>query len=723
MSQSNRSSATYFPASSAPNGVIAALWTDLEVDGESSIIAGQHYSPDCFVIVWKNVRYKNHPEWRFTFQIQLWKAPSWNQFYRQSEIRLSYQTISSFNGNYAAGIEDQEGLKGVGGVYGGESASIMAGTTWRFYQVSNHLVLNKLTLEFTDNSTQTKYDIVEDPEYLAGYHLNYGLGSHPSDAGAWLKALGGTYTILMTFGGLIVGQNFLPLTLPVSCILVGMNWISSFAYAQQTDVEPYQVVDGDRSNGLLSAYTLSDVVDASLCCQLKFGLKDSETEGWHCLTVKATAEYFEMDLITGNVINTSTVSSDVYVKTGPDNNNDWSTAGIVYGGCTYPHLYIGCYDNADICKLYLNAGCPIDVWANVTTGAVWYNLSLYNPVQVLKNFSDNNEWFQRVKFTADSTGFWYIKVCAKHPTQGCGEYTLKIESPSGGGGCPFAHVWNGSEYVKDNNLLPASELSLGSDVQDHYKMEQPMIPKYTNRFFSVYSLEIAENEHEHSYFDQVKLQTVDYDPNINVAVSPTGQILTYTAPIPPKIALDTLGTDQSALMSVMDNEYFEAYAGDSLLVSFGELNLTQGAKLVLRADAWKVSIHVQIQAQNSDWNDVASIIPRVNWATDIIDLSPFLPNTTTEVRIRLYFTAHHKIDFLGIDTSPQADITVHDAILIFANHSVQGPVTFRLFETDTIYAELTPGQQIQLFFIATNQLAQENRSFILYSAGHYEKVD
>lgn len=30
--------------------------------------------------------------------------------------------------------------------------------------------------------------------------------------------------------------------------------------------------------------------------------------------------------------------------------------------------------------------------------------------------------------------------------------------PSGGGGCPFVYVWNGTSYVVDNNVLPESEI-------------------------------------------------------------------------------------------------------------------------------------------------------------------------------------------------------------------------------------------------------------------------
>ena len=57
-----------------------------------------------------------------------------------------------------------------------------------------------------------------------------------------------------------------------------------------------------------------------------------------------------------------------------------------------------------------------------------------------------------------------------------------------------------------------------------------MIPYYAGSRFSVYSIMLGEFENEHSYLDQVKLLAVDHDPNVNVALAPEGQILTYTNP-------------------------------------------------------------------------------------------------------------------------------------------------------------------------------------------------
>ena len=99
----------------------------------------------------------------------------------------------------------------------------------------------------------------------------------------------------------------------------------------------------------------------------------------------------------------------------------------------------------------------------------------------------------------------------------------------------------GSQYVIDNNLLPASEGSNGADVNDYYRLEQKLVPIYEEGFLSLYSLQIREFEHEHTYLDTIKLFAVDHDPNIKVGVTLDGQILTYEDPVPPISAVNSRG--------------------------------------------------------------------------------------------------------------------------------------------------------------------------------------
>jgi|GEM_PF-2414918 len=289
------------------------------------------------------------------------------------------------------------------------------------------------------------------------------------------------------------------------------------------------------------------------------------------------------------------------------------------------------------------------------------------------------------------------------------------------GGCPFVYVWNGTEFVIDNNLVTGSAKSNGTEVEDYYRLEQDLVPLFEGYFNSYYSLKISEFQQEHSYFDQVQLFAVDHQANVSVAASSTGEILTYQDPYPPITAVDEANVSWLAELSEIDGEYYEGYDGSFLVLNFGEVT-GQTAKLVFQTDPpppgdTKTSIYIQVLNSSESWVDVVSIIPRTYWATDIIDLSDYLLSDG-ELVVRFYFTFNHRVGFVGLDTTPQAEIDVEDANLLLAYHSEEGFVTAELRNDDDVYAELVPDQQITLLFSAAKPDG-EARTFIFYVKGYY----
>ena len=300
-------------------------------------------------------------------------------------------------------------------------------------------------------------------------------------------------------------------------------------------------------------------------------------------------------------------------------------------------------------------------------------------------------------------------------------YYKKEYNPPPSGGCPYVYTWNGSGYMLDNNVLGLSEVSGGSDVEDYYRLEHSMIPYYAGSRFSVYSIMLSEFENEHSYLDQVKLLAVDHPPDVNVALTPEGQILTYTNPSPPVSAIDNYGQDWLPWLLEPDNNYYQGFPGEWLLIDFGNLDVSQTAKLVLRANLeWKKDycIHVQTLNENGEWTDRTVLRTRYNWSTLIVDLSGYLPNPDGSLKIRLYLAGIHKIDYIGLDTSPQQNIQVYTAPPVLALHSEGGKITWKLLLNDQVYAELLPGQQIQIYFALPN--TDKARTFIVYLEGHYQ---
>jgi hypothetical protein len=313
-------------------------------------------------------------------------------------------------------------------------------------------------------------------------------------------------------------------------------------------------------------------------------------------------------------------------------------------------------------------------------------------------------------------------VCAGSLAEAWGFMGVEWTAPysgGGGGGCPFISTWNGTHYVLDNNLLPQSEMSNGTDVDDYYRLEQTLVSEDGK-----YKLLISEFESEQSFIDYVNLIAVDHATNVNVGVSPYGEILTYTNPYAPVSAITNEKKNVKDLLSSVDGDYYEGYNASYIILNFGDdLDLSQGAKLVLRTDmkCADVCLKAQVQNENGEWKDVASVIPRAYWSTDIIDMSKFLPDARGNLKVRLYFTANHKLDFVGLDTSPEATTNVQQGELVSAAHSKDGDIKSKLLHIDGVYAELLPAKQIELMFNLPSN-SNEKRTFIIYTRGHYVKT-
>ncbi len=297
----------------------------------------------------------------------------------------------------------------------------------------------------------------------------------------------------------------------------------------------------------------------------------------------------------------------------------------------------------------------------------------------------------------------------------------------GGGACPYVSTWNGTHYVLDNNILPAAEHSNGADVEDYYRLEQPFAPTYQGTRRSAYSLQIREFENEHDYFDHVKLLAVDHSSDVNVAVTPYGEILTYSNPVPPVSAVDDDGIDVLSLLSSVDGNYYQGYNGSYVTLTFASTDVSNGVKLIVREDdplrhPWlKSPVYVQVLNATGEWDTVAVFHTRTYWATDIINMTGYLPDSEGNLKVRLCFVSNDKIDYVGLDTTSQASIEIHQADLISAFHSTQGNVKPLLIKNDQTYAELIPGELIQLTFLLPNN-QNEERAFILYTEGYYNTI-
>lgn len=290
----------------------------------------------------------------------------------------------------------------------------------------------------------------------------------------------------------------------------------------------------------------------------------------------------------------------------------------------------------------------------------------------------------------------------------------------GGGGCPYIAPWNGYFFDAENNLLRLSESSPSVDVEDWYLIQQqlPMKDGY-------YAFQIQEFENEESLFDCIKLYTVDHLQAFKVGVRPTGEVIPYKEPRSPLSATDSGNNDVLPLIQCEGDDIYEGDTGEWLLLNFGSIR-TQAANLILNSDDIIKSPCLDIHVNNgAGWQPVTTIIPRVKFATDVIDLSDYIEDPSEDFMVRIDLSASHKIDYIGLETLPipSSVVEIKEAPLKIGAHIVDGDVTEKLLTVDSDCVLLSIGYDIRLFFDIPRQNPGFQRDLLFYAYGQYYTVN
>lgn len=401
-----------FPSTTKPNAVIAAVWSDLDVDSESSIITGlyEFVSRKYFVVTWKNVRHKASNQ-RLTFQIIL-RDQTW---YAQSHIWISYQSVSAINTEFAVGIEDHEGYKGKGGVLDGSVLASYNEQTLHYTQNSNTFLLKNLKLRLLSSSSDSVVNILDEamPEYMRGYHVKLKDTPPPEEDPNYMygAALAGGVTLLLGgYGGIIL----LGCTV-VDSFLVYMDWVEALAYYQYSKLDPIEFVDWNQDVSI-KVPTEFLCVDATLSIGVDWLFYDSN-DAAHSLTITANATYAEYDT-SGMYIQDSSVSTPVNLNVVPDAGNDRSSARVVASTPIEYRAFLGInlpdpgFDDPDD---YYKINVPEDyliVTDMIPPENANFDLYLYygnNQQPVASSTNPNNGDPELISYEGFS-GYYYIRV-------------------------------------------------------------------------------------------------------------------------------------------------------------------------------------------------------------------------------------------------------------------------------------------------------------------------
>jgi hypothetical protein len=307
------------------------------------------------------------------------------------------------------------------------------------------------------------------------------------------------------------------------------------------------------------------------------------------------------------------------------------------------------------------------------------------------------------------------------------------DSDGGGGSCPYLYTWDGTSYAFDNDIIPFKHASV--ENTNYYRIQQALIQED-----GYYKFRVAEELPETSYLDSVRLLTVDHPSAVDVYPDLEGNIYNISNPEPLLSCVDGYGNDRLAELKGREEvytpgTYFEGNRGDYVIADFGDLSGNDVIKLVLTSDGppeennplpeqYRTYKNIYIESQvNRDgvtrWEMHWVFSPHELWATNVFDVTDILPDANGEYKLRFFFTNTHKIDFIGIDTTPEIDMEVHELAPVYAN---TGKDRLSLVSaTDGNYVIMHKGDELFLKFPyqPASDRSDYMRNFVFVSRGYY----
>ncbi len=303
------------------------------------------------------------------------------------------------------------------------------------------------------------------------------------------------------------------------------------------------------------------------------------------------------------------------------------------------------------------------------------------------------------------------------------------EDPSSYSSCPWVHTWDGTKFVRDNDIFPVGRYPNG-EYTDHYHLQTPLVARDGR-----YDLEVREIESEDSWTDMLGLLAVDHQLGVGIGPDQGGRVHAYdkNSLVAPSSALD--GAGNSVLPEVMtrDDSGYHGYDGGRVDLDFSGVDLAEGAHLLVRVKGFiqgtgdfrpysgPPAVVVQVAAPDGTWREAGRLLPRFEWSEGVFDLAPFLGGRTDGVRVRLVSISHaakfHEIDHVAL--APGREPVFRCALQPLSSAAYKGSdVRPALGAVDGIRVAMHPDESMAVSFSETDRDLPE-REFIFISRGYY----
>jgi hypothetical protein len=311
------------------------------------------------------------------------------------------------------------------------------------------------------------------------------------------------------------------------------------------------------------------------------------------------------------------------------------------------------------------------------------------------------------------------------------KFTLTAwEDPASSASCPWVFTWDGSDFVRDNDIYSVARYPEGKQ-RDFYLLQKPLVAQAGQ-----YNLEVRELEAEDSWTDMVGLRTIDHAADVAVAPDSKGNLVAFRPAglLAPVSAVSNSGANVLALVGTRNDSGFPAYGDDYLDLNFGTPDTSSGARLVLRMKGFLLgqgadkpysgppAIAVQMQDKSGAWQEVGRLNPRFDWSLGGFDLAPYILDPAASLKVRLvsisHATKYHEIDQVGLSVGPQPTTLVSEPALKSASYA-GADVLARLSSADNQYVQMGTGNKFSFAFAAAPLPTGQTRDFLLVSEGYY----
>ena len=274
-----------------------------------------------------------------------------------------------------------------------------------------------------------------------------------------------------------------------------------------------------------------------------------------------------------------------------------------------------------------------------------------------------------------------------------GFLNLLVQTKENAGSCPMLFTYDGGRYVFAGDLYNRGILAVpkfNPVPEDYAKIESHQLQPNDG----LYKLQIAQDYDEISYLDQLALMTVDHSPDVNVYPSlllkDAGKVFTVRKNLlSPVTASDKDGKDVLPKIISKDGQYTDGrqYELNILDLNLGGLSAANQIKLVISAyTSWDnnkipktegasspVGRFLQVKDNTGKWvtiYDWTLQTPAAIPETYVVDLTgKFLTN---DYSVRIGYYPDVRFDYVGIDTSPQQEVTVNRLPPVYADLHFRG---------------------------------------------------